>query len=82
MGLIAALLSEIYQVTGPVERFAGQIASHGYVVGQWSPWSPDINRDVDVISYPACPSIYHEFEEPEAIPYDVEGASRCCRNVF
>ena len=25
--------SEIYQVTGPVERFAGQIASHGYVVG-------------------------------------------------
>ncbi|KAL5518917.1 hypothetical protein ACEPAH_600 [Sanghuangporus vaninii] len=23
---------EIYQVTGPVERFAGQIASHGYVV--------------------------------------------------
>jgi len=24
--------SEIYQVTGPVERFAGQIASHGYVV--------------------------------------------------
>ena len=27
------LSSEIYQVTGPVERFAGQIASHGYVVG-------------------------------------------------
>lgn len=27
------LHSEIYQVTGPVERFAGQIASHGYVVG-------------------------------------------------
>lgn len=26
-------ISEIYQVTGPVERFAGQIASHGYVVG-------------------------------------------------
>ena len=26
--------SEIYQVTGPVERFAGQIASHGYVVGE------------------------------------------------
>ena len=26
--------SEIYQVTGPVERFAGQIASHGFVVGQ------------------------------------------------
>jgi len=48
--------SEIYQVTGPVERFAGQIASQGYVV--------------------ACPSIYHEFEGPEAIPYDVEGTDR------
>ena len=29
-------LSEIYQVTGPVERFAGQIASQGYVVGNAS----------------------------------------------
>jgi len=48
--------SEIYQVTGPVERFAGQIASQGYIV--------------------ACPSIYHEFESPEAIPYDVEGTDR------
>ncbi|KAL0951115.1 hypothetical protein HGRIS_007852 [Hohenbuehelia grisea] len=48
--------SEIYQVTGPVERFAGQIASQGYVV--------------------ACPSVYHEFEGPEAIPYDVEGTDR------
>jgi len=48
--------SEIYQVTGPVERFAGQIASQGYVV--------------------ACPSIYHEFEGPEAISYDVEGTDR------
>ncbi|KAH9937646.1 dienelactone hydrolase [Fomitopsis serialis] len=45
---------EIYQVTGPVERFAGQIASQGYVV--------------------ACPSSYHEFQGPEAIPYDTEGA--------
>ncbi|KAG2154891.1 dienelactone hydrolase [Suillus clintonianus] len=45
--------SEIYQVTGPVERFAGQIASQGFVV--------------------ACPSSYHEFEGPEAIPYDNEG---------
>lgn len=35
MGLILTKgpFSEIYQVTGPVERFAGQIASHGYVVG-------------------------------------------------
>ncbi|KZP31277.1 dienelactone hydrolase [Athelia psychrophila] len=48
--------SEIYQVTGPVERFAGQIASQGYVV--------------------ACPSIYHEFEGPEALPYDDEGTDR------
>lgn len=31
--LITHIASEIYQVTGPVERFAGQIASHGYVVG-------------------------------------------------
>ncbi|RDB15946.1 putative carboxymethylenebutenolidase [Hypsizygus marmoreus] len=50
------VFSEIYQVTGPVERFAGQIASQGYVV--------------------ACPSIYHEFQGPEAIPYDVEGTDR------
>jgi carboxymethylenebutenolidase len=50
------VFSEIYQVTGPVERFAGQIASHGYVV--------------------ACPSIYHEFEGPDPIPYDVEGTDR------
>jgi carboxymethylenebutenolidase len=48
--------SEIYQVTGPVERFAGQIASQGYIV--------------------ACPSIYHEFQGPEAIPYDTEGTDR------
>jgi len=48
--------SEIYQVTGPVERFAGQIASQGYVV--------------------ACPSVYHEFEGPEPIPYGVEGTDR------
>ncbi|KZW02342.1 dienelactone hydrolase [Exidia glandulosa HHB12029] len=50
------VFSEIYQVTGPVERFAGQIASHGYVV--------------------ACPSSFHEWEGPEAIPYDVEGTDR------
>ncbi|KAK0506149.1 probable dienelactone hydrolase family protein [Armillaria ostoyae] len=50
------VFSEIYQVTGPVERFAGQIASQGYVV--------------------ACPSVYHEFEGPEALPYDVEGTDR------
>ncbi|KXN89979.1 Putative carboxymethylenebutenolidase [Leucoagaricus sp. SymC.cos] len=46
------VFSEIYQVTGPVERFAGQIASQGFVV--------------------ACPSVYHEFEGPEPIPYDTE----------
>jgi len=50
------VFSEIYQVTGPVERFAGQIASQGYVV--------------------ACPSSFHEFEGPEAIPYDTEGTDR------
>ncbi|EIM92106.1 dienelactone hydrolase [Stereum hirsutum FP-91666 SS1] len=50
------VFSEIYQVTGPVERFAGQIASQGYVV--------------------ACPSVYHEFQGPEALPYDTEGTDR------
>lgn len=50
------VFSEIYQVTGPVERFAGQIASQGYVV--------------------ACPSSFHEFEGPEAIPYDTAGTDR------
>ena len=50
------VFSEIYQVTGPVERFAGQIASQGYVV--------------------ACPSSFHEWEGPEAIPYDGEGTDR------
>ena len=65
--------SEIYQVTGPVERFAGQIASHGYVVGgslnpSFSPVGP-----IDLTS--ACPSTYHEFEGPEPIPYDTEGKS-------
>ncbi|TRM66175.1 dienelactone hydrolase [Schizophyllum amplum] len=50
------VFSEIYQVTGPVERFAGQIASQGYVV--------------------ACPSSYHEFQGPDAIPYDEEGTDR------
>ncbi|KAJ3561853.1 hypothetical protein NP233_g9940 [Leucocoprinus birnbaumii] len=57
------VFSEIYQVTGPVERFAGQIASQGYVV--------------------ACPSVYHEFEGPDPIPYDTEGMNSnkrldCC----
>jgi len=50
------VFSEIYQVTGPVERFAGQIASQGYVV--------------------ACPSVYHEFEEPDPISYGVEGTDK------
>ncbi|KAI0348052.1 dienelactone hydrolase [Trametopsis cervina] len=50
------VFSEIYQVTGPVERFAGQIASQGFVV--------------------ALPSVYHEFEGPEALPYDTEGTDR------
>nr|XP_019051097.1 carboxymethylenebutenolidase [Kwoniella bestiolae CBS 10118]OCF30027.1 carboxymethylenebutenolidase [Kwoniella bestiolae CBS 10118] len=50
------VFSEIYQVTGPVERFAGNIASEGYIV--------------------ALPSSFHEFEGPEAIPYDTEGTDR------
>jgi carboxymethylenebutenolidase len=43
-------------VTGPVERFASNIASEGYVV--------------------ALPSSFHEFEGPEAIPYDTDGTDR------
>ncbi|WWD20661.1 hypothetical protein CI109_105137 [Kwoniella shandongensis] len=50
------VFSEIYQVTGPVERFGSNIASEGYVV--------------------ALPSSFHEFEGPEAIPYDTEGTDR------
>lgn len=50
------VFSEIYQVTGPVERFAGNIASEGFIV--------------------ALPSSFHEFEGPEAIPYDTEGTDR------
>ncbi|WWC65048.1 uncharacterized protein I303_107662 [Kwoniella dejecticola CBS 10117] len=50
------VFSEIYQVTGPVERFACNIASEGYIV--------------------ALPSSFHEFEGPEAIPYDAEGTDR------
>ncbi|WRT70666.1 uncharacterized protein IL334_007664 [Kwoniella shivajii] len=50
------VFSEIYQVTGPVERFASNIASEGYIV--------------------ALPSSFHEFEGPEAIPYDTEGTDR------
>jgi carboxymethylenebutenolidase len=70
--------SEIYQVTGPVERFAGQIASQGYVVGgsrhQASGATHNVEWDaIDLGS--ACPSTYHEFEGPEPIPYDTEGKS-------
>jgi len=64
------VFSEIYQVTGPVERlatvffdrsrlttrFASNIASEGYIV--------------------ALPSSFHEFEGPEAIPYDTDGTDR------
>ena len=30
------VFSEIYQVTGPVERFASQIASQGYIIGKYA----------------------------------------------
>ncbi|CCH44690.1 putative carboxymethylenebutenolidase [Wickerhamomyces ciferrii] len=48
--------SEIYQVTGPVARFAKKIASEGYIV--------------------IAPSIYHNFEGPEPLAYDVEGTDK------
>ncbi|OCB91709.1 dienelactone hydrolase [Sanghuangporus baumii] len=68
---------EIYQVTGPVERFAGQIASHGYVVGEHL-FEPDLEGAAPspLISREACPSSFHEFEGPEPIPYDAEGTDR------
>ncbi|OBZ79342.1 putative carboxymethylenebutenolidase [Grifola frondosa] len=67
--------SEIYQVTGPVERFAGQIASQGYVVGK-SQVSFYFTISSLTSTQLACPSTYHEFEGPEPIPYDVEGGHR------
>ncbi|KAH0610889.1 uncharacterized protein H6S33_011316 [Morchella sextelata] len=48
--------SEIYQVTGPVSRFARQIAGQGYIC--------------------AAPSVYHDFEGPAALAYDVPGTDK------
>jgi len=59
-------------VTGPVERFAGQIASQGYVVGERHCDCSDQLLDL-IEEKKACPSVYHEFEGPDPIPYDVEG---------
>ncbi|KAL0637626.1 hypothetical protein Q9L58_003350 [Maublancomyces gigas] len=50
------VFSEIYQVTGPVARFARQIAGHGYIC--------------------AAPSVYHDFEGPDALAYDGPGTDR------
>ena len=71
-GNVRALFSEIYQVTGPVERFAGQIASQGYVVGA-TILIITAQLHLDNVLSSACPSVYHEFEGPEPIPYDTEG---------
>lgn len=48
--------SEIYQVTGPVSRFAKDIAGQGFIV--------------------VAPLIYHNWEGPEALAYDVEGTDK------
>ncbi|KAL7662811.1 Dienelactone hydrolase domain-containing protein [[Candida] zeylanoides] len=48
--------SEIYQVTGPVARFARDIAGQGFIV--------------------VAPSIYHNFEGPEALSYDAQGTDK------
>lgn len=48
--------SEIYQVTGPVARFARDIAGQGFIV--------------------VAPSIYHNFEGPEALAYDTVGTDK------
>lgn len=45
--------SEIYQVTGPVARFARQICGHGFIV--------------------VAPSVYHNFMDSSALPYDKDG---------
>ena len=63
-------------MTGPVQRFAGQIASHGYVVGETVASWCQIPVRLTTTTYRlclACPSSFHEFEGPEPIPYDVEG---------
>lgn len=43
-------------VTGPVARFARQIAGHGYIC--------------------AAPSVYHDFEGPDALAYDGPGTDK------
>lgn len=54
--MFISLNSEIYQVTGPVERFAGQIASQGFVVG--TPLIASRDRVLDsVIIKPVRPPI-------------------------
>lgn len=31
----------------------------------------------------ACPSVYHDFEGPDALPYDTEGAhSTCTQRIY
>ncbi|KAJ7837564.1 dienelactone hydrolase [Mycena olivaceomarginata] len=69
------LFSEIYQVTGPVERYLGQNrrrVSHPNLIYN-TRFAGSIASQGYVV---ACPSTYHEFEGPEAIPYDVEGTDR------
>ncbi|CAE6526539.1 unnamed protein product, partial [Rhizoctonia solani] len=50
------VFSEIYQVTGPLERFAGQIASQGYVVGGSTSFSPSLIYKIIPVQ-PAHPHI-------------------------
>ena len=67
--------SEIYQVTGPVQRFAGQITSHGYLVAE-AGLSCQIPVRLTSTTHRrclGCPSSFHEFEKPEPILYDAEG---------
>lgn len=62
--------------TGPVERFAGNIASQGnndmYLLNTRN--GTDVFPRLSLIGFVvACPSSFHEFEGPEPIPYDTEG---------
>lgn len=92
------VFSEIYQVTGPVERYVKLPISpgfHSYLVPTASCrtntiLTPRFAGNIASEGYiVALPSSFHEFEGPEAIPYDTDGTDRgnkykvswpaCCR---
>ncbi|CED82183.1 E [Phaffia rhodozyma] len=82
--------SEIYQVTGPVERFASNSTLFLFLflhcrerkTNKKEPYRikcvfPPSKITVASAGYVvACPSSFHEWEGPEAIPYDVAGTDK------